>query len=141
MLNTLKTVLKSGDFTCVIQQGERRYTARARGVAPLLSFYRSGEDFHGALAADKVVGAAAAYLYVLLGVGQVYAGVMSERAAAVLTENGILFEADVLVPLIKNRTGDGFCPMERAVWHLSLSDAQGAIAVIETTMARLIAKK
>lgn len=141
MLNTLKTVLKNGDFTCVIQQGEQRYTARERGVAPLLSFYRSGEDFHGAVAADKVVGAAAAYLYALLGVGQLYAAVMSERAAAILAEHGILFEADTLVPLIKNRTGDGFCPMESAVWHLPLRDTQGALAAIEATMARLIAKK
>ena len=93
------------------------------------------------LVPGAVVGAAAAYLYALLGVGQLYAAVMSERAAAILAEHGILFEADTLVPLIKNRTGDGFCPMESAVWHLPLRDTQGALAAIEATMARLIAKK
>ena len=72
-------------------------------------------DLKGFSAADKVVGKAAAILYVLLKVEAVYAPVMSEGAISVLAENGISAFYDKKVSRIINRTGDGLCPMEQAV--------------------------
>ena len=43
----------------------------------------------GFAAADRVVGRAAAFLYVLLGAGEIYAGVMSDTAADVLERFGV----------------------------------------------------
>jgi hypothetical protein len=86
-----------------------------RGVKPLVIWLSSGEDFHGFSAADKVIGKATAFLYVLLGVKAVYASVISEGALDVLTKNGIDTQYGCVVEHIINRAGDGICPFEQAV--------------------------
>ena len=124
-----KQELLQGEYTCAVCKGEKLYTSVERGVKPLLTWLDSGEDLSAASAADKVVGKAAAFLYVLLGVKEVYAPIISERALSVLKEQGIAVEADAVVPAIRNRRGDGFCPMETAVWDME--DALEAKAAIE----------
>ena len=69
----------------------------------------------GGCAADKVVGKAAAYLYVLLGVEEVYATVMSEGAREIFTLHHVAFQYETLAKEIRNRTNTGLCPMEEAV--------------------------
>ncbi|MGN0492493.1 MAG: DUF1893 domain-containing protein [Acutalibacteraceae bacterium] len=127
--------LKEGGYTCVLLKGESRYTSRERGVKPLISFLESGGDFSGFSAADKTVGAGAAYLYVLLGVTEVWAGVLSESAKRVLDDNGVKTYCEKLVPKIINRAGDGICPIEMAV-----SDAdtpKDALVIIKQTLRKL----
>ena len=67
----------------------------------------SGEDLKGFSAADKVVGKGAAFLYVMAGVKEVYASVMSEKAAALLSEYGIDGFCGQKVDRIRNRQGTG----------------------------------
>lgn len=107
--------LKKGAYTCVLCKDESIYTSTERGVIPLLDFLESDIDFSGFSAADKTVGNAAAYLYVLLGVKEVYANVMSKSAEKTLSENGIDNQCEIITEHIINRTGTGFCPMEEAV--------------------------
>ncbi len=128
-------ILKDGGYTCVLLKGEIRYTSRERGVKPLISFLESGGDFSGFSAADKTVGAGAAYLYVLLGVREVWAAVLSESAKKVLDDNGIKTYCESLVPQIINRAGDGVCPIERAV---SAADTpKDALVIIKKTLRKL----
>lgn len=110
-----KEILKDGSFTLVLSDGEKVLTSHDRGVKPLLELLEKGGDYSSFSAADKVVGSAAAYLYVLLKLRAVYALTMSEKAKAVFEKYGIIFEAECIVPAIINRKGDGFCPMEQAV--------------------------
>ncbi len=131
--------LAQGDVTCVLCRGEDMLTDTRRGVAPLLALLDSGQDLSGYAAADKVVGKAAAFLYVRLGVSFVYAPVMSQPARAVLQAHGVATEYDQSPPAVKNRAGDGFCPMERAVWDLD--DPQVAENVIRQTANRLSTAK
>lgn len=133
-----KALLEAEGLTCALCLGEMRYTATARGVAPLLSLLDNGTPLQGFCAADKVVGAGAAYLYVLLGVREVWAGVMSEIAQKTLTRYGILAHFDALVPQIRNRAGDGFCPIESAV--ADAVDPADALARIRRCLAELRAK-
>lgn len=107
--------LKKGAYTCVLCKDELIYTSTERGVKPLLDFLESDVDFSGFSAADKTVGNAAAYLYVILGVKDVYANVMSESAEKTLSENGIVNQCEIITEHIRNRAGTGFCPMEEAV--------------------------
>ncbi len=134
-LSAAKQLLKQGNYTCVLCKGEQILTETARGVAPLLRLLESGCELHGFSAADKVVGKGAAFLYVLLGVSEVYADVISESALAVLRAAGIGVQHGMLVPYIKNRKGDGRCPIEQAV--LSLDTASEALAVIHKTLRAL----
>lgn len=118
-LKTARSLLEKENYTCVLCRGDDTVTDSRRGVKPLLELLESGRTFAGYSAADKVVGKAAAFLYCLLGVTALHAGVISQPALAVLEAAGITVRYDTLVPAIRNRTGDGFCPMETAVWALT----------------------
>lgn len=109
-----KKILEREGYTCVLRAGEQLYTSRLRGVAPLLGWLDEGTVAPGFVAADKVVGRATAYLYRLLGAKAVYAGVISDGALQVLAEAGIGVTYGQRVPYIRNRAGDGMCPMEAA---------------------------
>lgn len=114
--NTLKAkeILNEGAYTLVFCDGQNIITSEKRGVKPLLDLLDSEKDYSRYCAADKVVGRAAAYLYVLLGVNEVCALTMSEGARTVFEKYGIIYFYDTLTQNIINRKGDGLCPMEEA---------------------------
>ena len=135
-LNRAKEILMEGGYTCVLCRDDEVYTATARGVRPLMEWMDSGMDLHGFSAADKVVGRATAFLYVLLGVTTVHALVMSTPAREALESNGITALCDREVPGIINRRGDGPCPFEDAV--LGITAPQDALAAIRKKQHELI---
>ncbi|WP_438848783.1 DUF1893 domain-containing protein [Anaerocaecibacter muris] len=124
----LMPTLDDGGYTCVLSDGRNTVTSKERGVAPLLQMIEGGGDYRGYFAADKVVGAAAALLYAYMGVTQLCAHVMSERAAQVCELHGIAYRCDMIVPHIINRRGDGVCPMEHAV--AQTDDPRAAVSII-----------
>lgn len=134
-INIARNILEATDCTCVFCKEETVLTDNRRGVRPLLDLLESKKDLSGFAAADKVVGKAAAYLYCLLGIKTIHAGVISEPALAVLKEHSIIVTFGSLVPSIRNRTQDGPCPMEHAVWNIQ--DPQDALAAIYKTLERL----
>ena len=117
-----KRILLEGGYTCVLFGGGKVYTSNDRGVKPLVRFLESGDIPAGFSAADKVVGRATAWLYVLLRVREVYSQIISRHAVEVLECHGIRVVYDKLVPSIINRKGDGICPFEAAVMELDDPD-------------------
>lgn len=132
-----KALLVDSNYTVVLCRDEITHTDTRRGVAPLLALLDRGEDVSGFAAADKVVGKAAAFLYLRLGVTAVHAAVMSKPAYDLLTAHSIDTTYDTLVPAIRNRAGDGYCPMEQVT--LPLTDAVEAEVAIRKRLAELIA--
>lgn len=130
-----RQILEENRCTCVLRRGDTVYTATERGVKPLVRWLTQGTDLRGFSAADKVVGRATAYLYVLLGVEEVWAAVMSEAAAEVLRRHGITAAQDQLVPNIINRTGTGICPFEEAV--LNIHTPEEALTAIRAKMLEM----
>lgn len=138
MKNDLKKaidILNSGQYTCVLCKDNEIHISTERGVKPLLEWLESGIDLKGFSAADKVVGKAAAFLYVLLGVKEVYAHVMSESAIYTLSRNGIFPQCDISVKNIINRAGTGNCPMEEAV--MDVIEPQNALNSIKLRLQQL----
>ena len=127
-LKRARALLTGGGYTCVLCRGEVFHTATERGVKPLVDWLGSGLDLRGYSAADKVVGRATAFLYVLLGVKAVHALVMSTPAKEALEANGITALCDREVSGIINRRGDGPCPFEDAV--LGITDPGEALTAI-----------
>lgn len=127
-LDRAKELLHTGAYTCVLCKGSAVYTSTLRGVAPMLAYLTNEIDLNGFSAADKVVGKAAAMLFVLAGVKEVYAGVMSRPAAEVLQKYGIKAACGTMAGAIINRTGTGLCPMEQAV--KAIEDPQEAFVAI-----------
>ncbi len=107
-------LLHNEDYTCVLCNDDATYTSKERGVKPLLQWIDTGIEGENLAAADKVVGKAAAFLYVQLGVTEVYADVISKPAIEVLREYGVTASWKVETEMIINRAGTGFCPMEEA---------------------------
>ena len=134
-LTAARSLLEDGGYTCVVCLGGQTYTATQRGVRPLLDWLDAGLDLRGYSAADRVVGRATAFLYVLLGVKEVYARVMSRPAAEVLAAYGICACPDTLVDGIINRRGDGPCPFEAAV--MDISTPEEALTAIRKKMAQM----
>ena len=134
-LEKAHSLLETENYTCVLCRDGHVITDRRRGVRPLMELLESGRDLQGYCAADKVVGKAAAFLYCLLGVKALHAGVLSQPARDVLLAAGIEAKWDTLVPAIRNRAGDGFCPMETAVWDLT--DPGPAPEAIRETLKKL----
>ena len=132
---TAKKILIENDYTCVLYSNGKAYHSTLRGVKPLIDFLESDCEFRGFFAADKVVGAGAAHLYVLLGVKAVWAKLMSKDAMDILQTNGIDAFYDDVVPYIINRSGKGACPIETAVKEIT--DSKQALDIIKQTLEKL----
>lgn len=134
-LERAKSVLVEGGYTCVMVKGEAVDTSMERGIRPLFQIVKSRTDREGYSAADKVVGKAAAFMYVLMKVREVFAQVISKPALEVLEGAGIEVSYVECVPAIRNRTDTGFCPMESAV--LDVKEPEEAYSVLEKRIERL----
>lgn len=131
-LNKAKEILFTKEYTCVLCRGNILFTSTRRGVKPLVAWLEENENFRDFCAADKIVGKATAFLYVLHKVKAVYANVISKSALQVLTEHNIKTEYKELVDNIVNRQGNGICPFEAAV--LDIADPTVAYTTIRKTM-------
>ena len=124
-----------GGHSLALCGGGERIVSDARGISPMLDLLAEGRDLSGMSAADRIVGKAAALLFVLAGIREVYAEVLSEGGAAVLRAHGIPYSCGVLAEHIVNRRGDGICPMEEAV--SGISDPEKAFFSLSAKRAQL----
>ena len=138
-MQALRDMVEQGGFTCAIAKGEKLFTSTLRGIRPLLDLIGSGEDFSGGIAADKIVGRAAALLYAHMGIQEVYAGVLGEGGLAVLHKHNIAAQFGTLAERIINRVGTDICPMERA--SENISDPAEAYFILKKRAAELAARK
>lgn len=99
------------------------------GLGPLFSALKKETNFRGFCAADKIVGKAAAFIYVELGVREVYAPIMNDAGIYTLARHGIYPICERSVVDILNRTGTNICPIEKLVE--GLCDVKQAVAVLE----------
>ena len=121
-----RQMLSIGGYKLVVCAKDSVYVSEESGLASLLSLV--GEDtWIGAAAADKVVGKAAAMLFVLLRVKSLYAEVITETAKAVLEAQGIECVYGTLVERLIDADGK-VCPSELAVENVvDPSDAPAAL--------------
>lgn len=136
---TAKELLKAGNYTCVLKKDDVIYTSTERGIKPLVGWLKEGRDMHGFSAADKIVGKAAALLFVLAGVHDVYAPVMSAGAVSMFRKYDVDASYDLVVSNIINRTGDDICPMEKTVAQIDTPDV--AFEALQAKIRELAMRK
>ncbi len=134
-LKKAKELLKDSQYTCVLCKDDTIYTSTLKGISPMVEFLRNGINLKGFSAADKIVGKAAAMLFSLAEVKEVYAEVLSKSAAEYLSDRNIAFSYDTLTDKIINRKGDGICPMEKTV--ADLTDEMSAFEAIKNKLNEL----
>jgi hypothetical protein len=130
-----QALLADGKTTCALVKGDRVHTSTLSGVGPMVHFLSEGTDLNGFSAADKIVGRAAAMLFVLAGVRAVYAPVMSQGACELLSAHGVDWACQDSPERIVNRQGTGPCPMEMAV--SGVEDPAQAFEAIKAKLAAL----
>ena len=134
-LENAKKILTEENCTFAACRGDETLTSTGRGVSPLLELLDSGKNLRGWSVADRVIGRAAAFLYVLLGAEKIHAGVMSRPALEVFRRFRMDAVCDKTTDLILNRTCTGLCPMESAV--LAISDPAEAEQAIRRKLREL----
>ena len=117
-----KEEFNTGKYTLVICKDSDISTSDVAGIRPLMKLIDEKKDCKGYSAADKIVGRAAAFLYTLLGVKNLYGEVMSKGAVEILKKEGINYEYTILTEFIQNRTKNGICPIEEAVQNCTNAD-------------------
>lgn len=134
-LQKAKQYLHTQGYTFVAVKNEDLFVSKKRGVAPLLEQIDSNTLLNGFSVADKVVGKASAFLYLILQPAAVYTDLISLPALELLRQNNIPIEYKDQTQAIRNRTNTGFCPMETAV--KSCYFPQEALHLIRQTVIRL----
>lgn len=128
-MTDIQLAIKSlaGHTLALVKDGEL-LTSNMRGVAPMVELIRGGTDLSGFSAADKVVGKAAAMLFVKAGIKAVYAENISVSAKVFLSKQGVDFSFKNEAEYIVNRDNTGLCPMESAV--LNTDDIDEGVRLI-----------
>lgn len=106
-------------------------TSDKSGISFLASIKKNDIDASSCAAADKIVGKAAALLFVRLDIKHIFAETISKTAIKVLDSYGADYSYSVVADTINNRTGDGLCPMEMTVQNID-DPEQAHIALLQT---------
>ena len=138
-LEKAKVEYNTGKYTLVICKDEDIIKSDLTGIRPLMKLIDDKKECKGYSAADKIVGRAAAFLYTLLGIKNVYGEIMSKGAIEILKKNGIYYEYKTLTDYIENRKKNGICPMDDAVKEIE--DAKTACEAIRNKMKFLQSQK
>lgn len=126
LLLEMKSLIAEGRSIVVARDGVIAEVSDRHGIAPAMQLLDDAK-LKGALVVDKIVGRAAAAIFIAGGVKKVYAAVMSEGARALLKANGIEAGADEYVEVIVNRDKTGECPMGSAI-----KDIEDVTEMVET---------
>ena len=121
LLSALNLISEDTAACVVIKGGVIVRTEYGRGIEPMMKLYESG-ILKDAFVVDKIVGKAAAMIMTLGGVKSCYGITVSRSAEKWLKKSGIPLEYENLIDSIRNRTGDGICPMEQTVAEIENAD-------------------
>jgi len=131
-------LIKNTDAVFAYVSGWKTIKSDKKGIGFLCSLCDRGANLSKGAVADKIVGKAAALLFVLLRVNTVYAETISKGASEVFERYGIHYEFGVMTEHIVNRTGTGLCPMENAV--KDIDEPKKAYHEVKKTLEMLAGK-
>ncbi len=138
-LETAKSMLNQrAACIAVVKDGCVLYQSSGRGIFPLYdAVILRNIDFTQSAAADKIVGKAAAMLFIHSGVTELYAEVLSEEAEAMLKQSSVHFTYGKKVPQILNRNKDGLCPVETLAERKTPQDYPQLVEDIASFLKRI----
>ena len=134
-LEKAKQLMKENNATLVVVLNDKTELFFDRGVKPLMMLLSRDVDYSDFSASDRVIGKAAALLYVNLGIKDIYCELISEKALKVFKENDVHISYKEVVPLILNRDKTGYCPMETLV--LNIDDPKIALEAIKNKIKEM----
>jgi hypothetical protein len=98
----------------VIKNGQIILKKTGDGIKPILETINElGDEMHGSIVGDRILGKASALLCRYANVKAVYSPQATKTAIALLIIGGVVSQIDQMIPFIKNRSGNGLCPFEK----------------------------
>ena len=134
-LERAKELMNKESATLAIVLNDYEELFFERGVKPLMMLLNRNNDYSKYSASDRVIGKAAAFLYVNLGIKNIYTDIISEKALDVFNSYGVNVFYQTKVPLISNRDKTGYCPMETLV--LNIDDPKDAYEAIKNKIKEM----
>lgn len=126
-------------ITCfVLKEDDILFTSKARGVKPLMDFYKEQGRVDGVYVVDRIMGKGAILLAILIGAKTAETPIISEPALELAQRHHFNVKYDKIVPHIINRAGDGQCPIESSLE--GITDIEQGFETIKTTLKQLMAK-
>jgi len=120
----------------IIKQRKIVHTDIRTGISAVLDLLENSPDLlDKSIVIDKVVGKAAASLFILGKAGFVYGLIMSRPAKSLLDEANSGNRHNVLVDVIQNRTKTGVCPIEQSIYDIF--NPNDAITAIKERLEQL----
>jgi len=121
--------LASNDSLRVYGGDKLLFTSAKDGLLPLLDYITEFAPCSaGVTVFDRIVGNAAALLLVKGNCRKVYSPLGSELAARTLNNHAVEYHFTEVVPYIRNRTGQGMCPMEKLSLHKTPEEFYKAVS-------------
>lgn len=117
----------------VLIKGETVIKSTEKGIGFLVSL-ASENIYQNYSVADTIVGKAAALLYSLMEVKNVYGQTITKKALEILKQENINVEYQILTDNILNRTNSGLCPMELTV--LDIEDKKEALIALQNKLSQ-----
>ena len=114
-LELARGVLSTTDSSIVvISYGKIWKKKKGDGIKPILEVIEEmGEDIHGYVIGDRILGRASALLCRYAKAQGVYSPQGTKTGIALMIMGGVPCQVDELIPQIMNRNGDGLCPFEK----------------------------
>ena len=105
----------------IFKESEIVFRSKQQGIVPLIQAIEENgiEKLAKSIVLDRVVGKAAALLFVFFKAKKVYAKIISGSGLKVLMNNEIDMEFEKVVKNILNREGTDLCPFEKATIKIS----------------------
>lgn len=117
------------NLTLCLYNGKEYVKSSVKGIKPLLELIDTKNDYSSFSCSDKVIGKAAAFLYIILNIKEIYCKIISQPALLILKKYNVNISYDMVVPFIKNRNNDGYCPMETRV--IDINDPYEAYSILK----------
>lgn len=114
-MNLARIILSSEDYSIVvIQDGKILIHKKGDGIKPILKVIDElGDEMQDTVVGDRILGKASAFLCRYSKVKGVYSPQATKTAIAILIIGKIPCQVDEMIPVIKNKSGDGLCPFEK----------------------------
>ncbi len=112
-------VKEKGFALSIVKNGKRVFQSKTPGISALVSAIDQDRfHFRSASAADRILGRAAAMLFVYSGIVHIFASTASTDALSTIGKFRIPVESEKIVPAILNRSRSSSCPFEQLVQNI-----------------------
>jgi hypothetical protein len=103
----------------IVDNGKIWRKKKGQGIRPFVEVIEEvGDEIHGSVIGDRILGRASALLCRYSKVRAVYSPQATKTAIALLIMGSVPAQVDKLIPFVKNRDGSGLCPFEKMLENI-----------------------